>query len=347
MQELFHTQKYIHVPNLLDLESCQEHVKAFKALIDQGDTFQDQQCPLSHSVGHCALFDNLLDELTPAMEKITGLSLFPTYAYARWYAPGDELKIHRDRPACEISATINLGFEGNQWPIYVGHEFNKQDARKIDMNIGDAVIYKGCELFHWREKYVEGQWQAQVFIHYVDQNGPNAEWKYDKRKELEHHAILKENSIKLEKGKEFRKNLLSFLENNKKDLKKETDNPDNGRFLVAKEAFSKEGCQRIINKFESNQDNLIPALLIGDQLDLSIRDTKKIIQNNSIGLGATLTGIGLAANKNSWNFHITNSNQSEYLRYDENGHFAIGKHLYDWVTKHDLTKKPNSSIISI
>jgi len=32
---------------------------------------------------------------------------------------------------------------------------------------------------------------------------------------------------------------------------------------------------------------------------------------------------------------------------DENGHFAIGKHLYDWVTKHDLTKKPNSSIISI
>jgi hypothetical protein len=28
---------------------------------------------------------------------------------------------------------------------------------------------------HWREKYTEGQWQAQVFLHYVDANGPHAE----------------------------------------------------------------------------------------------------------------------------------------------------------------------------
>jgi hypothetical protein len=44
------------------------------------------------------------------------------------------------------------------------------------MNVGDAVIYRGCEMYHWREKYIEGQWQAQVFIHYVDQDGSYAEW---------------------------------------------------------------------------------------------------------------------------------------------------------------------------
>jgi hypothetical protein len=54
------------------------------------------------------------------VEAATGKKLFPTYAYARWYAPGDELKIHRDRDSCEISATITLGFEGSPWPIYHG-----------------------------------------------------------------------------------------------------------------------------------------------------------------------------------------------------------------------------------
>jgi len=29
-------------------------------------------------------------------------------------------------------------------------------------------------------------WQAQVFMHYVDANGPYAEWKFDKRPLLGH-----------------------------------------------------------------------------------------------------------------------------------------------------------------
>jgi hypothetical protein len=37
---------------------------------------------------------------------------------------------------------------------------------------------------HWREKYTEGQWQAQVFLHYVDADGPHADQKYDKRESL-------------------------------------------------------------------------------------------------------------------------------------------------------------------
>jgi len=34
------------------------------------------------------------------------------------------------------------------------------------MEIGDAVIYRGCDKFHFRESYKEGQWQAQVFLHW-------------------------------------------------------------------------------------------------------------------------------------------------------------------------------------
>ena len=35
---------------------------------------------------------------------------------------------------------------------------------------GDMVIYKGCELEHWREPF-EGNNHAQVFLHYNIKNG--------------------------------------------------------------------------------------------------------------------------------------------------------------------------------
>jgi hypothetical protein len=38
---------------------------------------------------------------------------------------------------------------------------------------GDALLFKGIELTHWREKNTFGPC-SQVFLHYVDQNGPYA-----------------------------------------------------------------------------------------------------------------------------------------------------------------------------
>jgi hypothetical protein len=297
IQELFNNNKYIYLPDFLDKQNCYELVSEFKKLIEKGEAIKDDQCPLSFSVGHTKLFDSLLEQLTPSIESATGKKLHPTYSYARWYAPGDELKIHKDRPACEISATITLGFEGNPWPIFMGYDLNKINKSEIKMNIGDAVVYKGQEVFHWREKYTEGQWQAQVFIHYVDANGPNAEWKYDKRNTLAHH-----------------------------------DNFD-GDYVLIKNAFSKEGCQKIISQFEKDLNNLQPALVSGDVLNKNLRNSEKILMPNYKGLGATLTGIGFQANGKMWKFKVTHSNQSEFLRYNKNGHFV--EHVDSFLDKVD------------
>jgi hypothetical protein len=48
------------------------------------------------------------------------------------------------------------------------------------MEPGDAAIYLGCEVEHWREEF-KGDWHAQTFLHYVDKNGLNKEWFKDKR----------------------------------------------------------------------------------------------------------------------------------------------------------------------
>ena len=44
------------------------------------------------------------------MREITGLNLKPTYSYWRLYKTGDVLKRHKDRPSCEVSTTLCLGY---------------------------------------------------------------------------------------------------------------------------------------------------------------------------------------------------------------------------------------------
>lgn len=292
--ELFHNNGYVYLENFLDKSVCQQYVDEMNKLINEGKSKKDTQSPLSEALGHTALFDSLLEQLTPQMETATGKKLFPTYSYARLYRPGDDLKIHRDRPACEISATITLGFEGNPWSIWMGYDENKINCKSIPMKIGDAVVYKGQEMWHWREKYVEGQWQAQVFIHYVDAEGPNAEWKFDKRKCLEHHINTENNNVASEAN----------------------------YFVVQKSAITLDACKKLIHQFDDNMDKSEDAGLVGHIVDKSIRDTKKIQLPLNMSIGATMSGIGLFANRKIWNFNITHANQAEFLRYDHQGHFA-------------------------
>ena len=107
------------------------------------------------------------------MEQETGLKLIPTYSFSRVYSYNADLKKHKDRPSCEVSVTVMWGSDGVSWPIIM-------DGTKCEMEPGDAVIYLGCELEHWRENF-EGDWHAQSFLHYIDANGPYKDYAYDQR----------------------------------------------------------------------------------------------------------------------------------------------------------------------
>lgn len=125
--------------------------------------------------------DALLEQLRGQVEQATGVQLFPTYSYLRVYQHGNVLKAHMDRPAAEISMTVNLGMSAAEpWPIWIA---GPRGVSSIALNPGDGLIYRGCDCYHWREPF-PGNHLAQVFLHYVDRNGPNAEWKFDKRPRL-------------------------------------------------------------------------------------------------------------------------------------------------------------------
>ena len=152
--------------------------------------FADKQVPNSYAKYGDRFMETLLVKTINIMQKKTGLKLVPTYSYTRLYRKGNILRRHKDRPSCEISTTLNLG--GDNWPIFIDptgsnnvideykniHKPGAPKGVKVDLKPGDMLIYSGCELEHWREKFT-GDFQAQVFLHYVDANGKYADHKGD------------------------------------------------------------------------------------------------------------------------------------------------------------------------
>tara|TARA_Y100000592_G_C5366160_1_gene266152 strand:- start:24 stop:665 length:642 start_codon:yes stop_codon:yes gene_type:complete len=133
--------------------------------------------------------ETILEALHPKMQEFTGLELLPEYGYLRLYQKDDILPYHNDRPSCEISTTLCIGYKGEQaWPIWL--ENKNKDKIPVNLEPGDMLVYKGCDLFHWRDKY-EGENHLQAFLHYNDKNGPHG-LIYDGRETLGTPAIKKE-----------------------------------------------------------------------------------------------------------------------------------------------------------
>tara|TARA_R100001163_G_C5035012_1_gene174413 strand:- start:65 stop:712 length:648 start_codon:yes stop_codon:yes gene_type:complete len=146
--------------------------------VDYG-RWDDPQVPNTYTCYADLAMETLLLKLRPTVEKITNYKLTENYSFMRVYKKGDVLKRHKDRIACEISTTLNLG--GDDWPIYLSPNENvgepdgkkitsasKAKGIKIDLKPGDMLVYAGCELEHWRNKF-KGQECFQVFFHYNTQ----------------------------------------------------------------------------------------------------------------------------------------------------------------------------------
>ena len=145
----------------------------------------DAQIPGCYSKYGDWAMDTLLQYMRPIMKAKTGLDLVPTYSYTRLYEKGNILKRHKDRSSCEVSTTLHLG--GDPWPIFLDpsgqdfvideykniHKPGAPEGVKVNLKIGDMLIYAGCDLEHWREPF-EGKVCSQVFLHYNHAKGPHA-----------------------------------------------------------------------------------------------------------------------------------------------------------------------------
>ena len=187
----FQEKGYCIVKNAIS-EELRDFVTQY-ALFDEVQKFNGQgdgQIPGAHYSYADPAMETVLLHLQKTMQENTGLELYPTYSYYRVYRNGDELTTHKDRPSCEISASLCFNYSYDSlkytWPIYM-------EGFKAELNPGDMVIYRGCDLFHWRDPftYEEDAWHVQGFFHYVDRYGPYSNFKFDRRDNV---GQLKEKS---------------------------------------------------------------------------------------------------------------------------------------------------------
>ena len=178
----FQSAGYVKVKNMVDEQTVKTISQYFENKINRGEWVAKPEKASKLEYYADPLIEVLLKECLPVVEEQTRLELEPTYSFSRVYQEGEELIPHTDRPSCEISATINVACTGDIWPIWMQYESN--DPVKCLLEPGDAVIYKGCEVTHWRRKLPKGHINVQFMLHYVDKNGPCAEYKFDKREAL-------------------------------------------------------------------------------------------------------------------------------------------------------------------
>lgn len=199
--EYFSEHGYCLIKNVLSTEII-DLITQYSLFDEMQDFSADgMQVPNAHSKYADPLMETVLLKLHPLMEEYTGMQLFPTYSFYRVYRHGDELGIHKDRPSCEISATmcVNYSYNDNEysWPILM-------NGFRAELKPGDMLIYRGCELEHWREKFNNdvNDWHVQSFFHYVNANGPFKDYKFDNRNSIGERKVNKKN---------FEKSYIQFL----------------------------------------------------------------------------------------------------------------------------------------
>jgi hypothetical protein len=178
----FRKRAYTVLPSVITPESA--GLMAAYALMQRNwPRYYEREDMFHAAIGRYAdaLSETLLLELKPAVERATGLELLPCYSYLRIYGKGARLPKHLDRPSCEISTSLTLGYQApTLWPLCVEHD-GAQTA--LELAPGDMLIYRGADLPHWREPFA-GEYWVQTFLHYVDANGGFTDFRFDGRERI-------------------------------------------------------------------------------------------------------------------------------------------------------------------
>jgi len=191
MQEQFEKEKFLVIRGFLTPEMCQilykyclikEERTKFKIEHDNekyddewDGEYNDPYVMNVYSSYGDPMMDGLLELGCHALSNCVGRQLLPNYSYWRLYTTGSKLDKHLDRESCEISVSLCVGQDISNLYSDYNWAFNFTNLEGKDtsicLNPGDLLVYKGCDLIHWREPF-EGVNQAQVFMHYNDSLGP-------------------------------------------------------------------------------------------------------------------------------------------------------------------------------
>jgi len=107
----------------------------------------------------------LLLTYLPYIELITKHKLIPIYANIKIYKDDSVLFPHKDHSYLEYTITINITEQSHSNLLFYdkGHFYN------ITLTVGDAILFKGSEIYHARCTY-SGSPFCQILLHYMSED---------------------------------------------------------------------------------------------------------------------------------------------------------------------------------
>ena len=109
-------------------------------------------------------------QLTRTVSDLARRVVVPSYSYLALYQGGASLDPHTDRDACEY--TISLCIDATPdpqthgaWPL---HLMTADGEVSLTQGIGDALLFRGRYLSHWRDQLPEGYTSSSILFHFVD-----------------------------------------------------------------------------------------------------------------------------------------------------------------------------------
>lgn len=114
-------------------------------------------------------------QLASLLSRVAAEPVRPSYLYFASYPPGAALPRHVDRVQCEFSISLLIDYSPEPdgpcgWPLFLEHAALPGGVVAADLGIGDAVIYRGRELAHYRHPLPEGHQSSSLFFHYVGED---------------------------------------------------------------------------------------------------------------------------------------------------------------------------------
>lgn len=104
------------------------------------------------------------------VSTVAGVRVKPSFVYVASYQGGADLQVHTDREQCEYAVSLLVDYtleplDQSPWPLYL--ETAKGTAA-VWQAIGDAVLYPGRRLSHYRKRLADSSTSTSIFFYYVD-----------------------------------------------------------------------------------------------------------------------------------------------------------------------------------
>jgi hypothetical protein len=169
-QEAFRRQGYCAVDGLVHPYHVGELRRYYRRMIRRGRvTLGDFQSPRRYVAHNEAVARFFHLQLTGAVERLVGEQVKPSYVYFASYLAGAQLPRHTDREECEFSITFCLDYapepaNTTPWPLQLDTSHGRV---MVEQALGDALLYRGRKLPHYRDRLPDGHTSSSIFFHYV------------------------------------------------------------------------------------------------------------------------------------------------------------------------------------